>query len=68
MTAPFTHGPNLRLVPPAPLPRPRRIEIRISAADRRTPIGRTRPFRLTPDDLDELIAAATRLEWRQYVQ
>jgi hypothetical protein len=55
----------LRLVPPAPPPRPRRLEIRISAADHRTPYGHTRPIRLTHDDLDELIAVAVRMEGRR---
>ena len=56
---------HLRLVPPAPPPRPRRlVEVRISAFDRRTPIGRSRAFRLTKSDVDELIAAAMRMEAR----
>jgi hypothetical protein len=57
---------RLRLVPPAPPPRPRRrIEVRIAAADWRAPYGRSRAFRLTHDDLDELIAFALRLEARR---
>jgi hypothetical protein len=63
--APFHRRSPLRIVPPAPPPpRPRRFEIRISASDKRTPIGRTRPFRLTRDDFDELIAVAMRMERR----
>ena len=52
----------LRLVPQSPPPRPRRLDVRISVADGRSPIGRAGPFRLTRDELDELIAAAMRLE------
>ena len=57
---------HLRLVPPAPPPRPRRLEIRISvaAADGRTPVGRTRPLRLRESDLQELIDHAARMEQR----
>jgi hypothetical protein len=55
---------HLHLVPPPPPPRPRRIDVRISADDGRSPIGRSRAFRLTHDDLDELIAFATRIERR----
>jgi hypothetical protein len=53
--------PRLRLVPP---PRPRRLDVRISVADGRFPIGRTRPLRLTEHDLERLIEAAERLEGR----
>jgi hypothetical protein len=52
----------LRLVPPSPPPRPRRLDVRISVADGRSPIGRTRPLRLTEHDLVRLIEAAQRLE------
>lgn len=48
--------PRCRHIPP-----PRRLEVRI-AANGRDPIGCTRPFRLTRGDLDELIAAAVRME------
>lgn len=51
-------------VSPLSPPRPRRLEVRIGAADQRAPYGRSRSFRLTHDDLDELINAATRLEAR----
>jgi hypothetical protein len=54
--------PHLRLVARAKPPRPRRIEVHISARDGPAPIGRTRPLRLTQDDLDELIAVAVRME------
>ncbi|PNE11329.1 MAG: hypothetical protein CR217_09315 [Beijerinckiaceae bacterium] len=57
--------PYLRVVAPTPPPRPRRLEVRISAADGRAPYGRSRPFRLTHDDLDELIAVALRIEGRR---
>jgi hypothetical protein len=56
---------DLRLVPPAPPPRPRRLEVQISVRDGRAPIGRSRPLRLTHDDLDELIDAAIRMERRR---
>jgi hypothetical protein len=53
---------HLRLVPrPPPPPRQRRIEVRISAMDGRSPIGRTRVLRLTERDFERLIEAATRL-------
>ncbi len=59
----MTGAPHLRLVPRPP-PRPRRLEVRISVADGRAPIGRSRAFRLTHDDLDDLIAIAMRMERR----
>jgi hypothetical protein len=55
-------APHLRLVPPAPPPRPRHLAVRITAFDGRVPIGRTRAIRLTPDDAKRLIDAALRLE------
>jgi hypothetical protein len=36
--------------------------VRISAADGRAPIGRTRVLRLTERDFERLLEAATRLE------
>jgi hypothetical protein len=51
---------RLRLV--ASSPRPRRLSVMISATHSRTPIGRTRPFRLSDSDLERLIAHAERLE------
>jgi hypothetical protein len=54
---------RLRLVQPSP--RPRRLEVRINATEARYPYGRTRPFRLAHDELDELIAVALRLETRR---
>jgi hypothetical protein len=54
---------HLRLVPRPP-PHPRRIEVRISAMDGRSPIGRTRVLRLTERDFERLIEAATRLDAR----
>jgi hypothetical protein len=62
--APFPRRPNLRLVPAASPPRPRRIDVRLSVADGRSPIGRSRAFRLHDHELDELIACALRLEAR----
>jgi hypothetical protein len=53
---------RLRLVQPSQ--RPRRLEVRVNATEARYPYGRSRVFRLAPDDLDELIAAATRMERR----
>jgi hypothetical protein len=43
-------------------PRPRRLEVLISAADARGPVGRTRPLKLTESDLAQLIEAAQRFE------
>jgi hypothetical protein len=58
--APFPS--HIRLVPaPAP-PRPRRIEVRISVADARAPIGRTRLLRLTEPDFERLVETAVRME------
>ena len=59
-------APFLRVVArnSPPPPRPRQIDVRISAFDPRTPYGRSRAFRLTHDDLDELIAVAMRMEQR----
>jgi hypothetical protein len=42
--------------------RPRRLDVRITAADGRAPIGRSRAFRLAGPDLDELIDVALRME------
>jgi len=41
------HGTTVLQFPP----RPRRIEVRISATDGRAPVGRTRPLQLTERDL-----------------
>jgi hypothetical protein len=57
----MTRAPHLRLVQAEP-PRPRRIDIRITAFDRRQPIGRTRMLRLTEPDLAWLIDEAERRE------
>jgi hypothetical protein len=57
--------PHLRLVPPTSPPRPRRLEVRISVADGRAPFGRTRLFRLSDRNLQELIDTALRLEARR---
>jgi hypothetical protein len=46
------------------VPRPRRIEVQISARDGRLPIGRTRALRIRECDLPALIEAAERLEAR----
>jgi hypothetical protein len=51
--------PFARAVPPS---RPRRIDVRIAAADGRAPIGRSRIFRVTAVALDLLLQLATRLE------
>jgi hypothetical protein len=60
--APFPRHSHLRLVPSPP--RPRRLEVRISVADGRAPVGRSRPFRITDDDLRQLIDDAARMERR----
>ena len=41
-----------------------RLLVRITAADRRAPYGRSRALRLTHNELDELIAVALRIERR----
>jgi hypothetical protein len=56
---------HLRLVPPAPPPRQRRIEVRITAADGRAPTGRSRIFRLRHRDFEQLVDVALRLEARR---
>jgi hypothetical protein len=53
---------HLRLVPQPP--RPRRLEARIAVADGRSPIGRTRLFRLSERNLQELIETAKLREAR----
>jgi hypothetical protein len=62
--APFPQRPSLRLVPPAPPPRPRRIEVRFHVLDGRSAFGRSRVFHLAHNDLERLIATAERLEAR----
>ena len=62
MTPLPSQRPHLRLVPRQP--QPRRIDVKISAADTRSPIGRTRIFRLTDHDFEQLIATAERFEAR----
>jgi hypothetical protein len=57
--APSPRHPRLLLVERRQLPR---FEVRITAAAGRAPYGRSRAFRLTHDDLDELIAVALRME------
>jgi hypothetical protein len=57
-------APHLRLVPPCPPPRPRRIAVQITARDGPSPYGRTRPFHLTYDELFELIAVVERMDRR----
>jgi hypothetical protein len=60
--APSPH-PYLRLVTREP--QPRRLEVRISAANGRTPIGRSQVFRLTERDVELLIDAALIAEARR---
>jgi hypothetical protein len=62
--APSSRHSHLRLVPPAPRPRPRRLDVRIHVLDGRCPNGRAGPFHLTDRDLDELVAIAGRMERR----
>jgi hypothetical protein len=54
----------LRLVPLEPQAVRPRLAVRISVLDGRTAFGKSRAFRLTHDDLDELIAVAMRMERR----
>ncbi len=58
--APLPPRPRLRLVPRQP--QPQCLEVRITAADNRGPIGRSRPLCLSDSDLERLIATAERLE------
>jgi hypothetical protein len=60
---PLPHGPNLRLVLRAPAPR-RRLSVRINVLDGRAPYGRSTPFRITEDDLRDLVEVAMRMERR----
>ena len=60
----MTGAPHLRLIPAPPPSRPRRLEIRIVAADGRSPIGRSRAFRITEDNLRQLIDHAFRMDAR----
>jgi len=60
----MTAGPRLRLVEPSPPRRAPRLAVRISAASQGEPFGRSRIFRLNSGALDELLAAAARLERR----
>ena len=61
--APFPRAPRLRLVTLEREPQPRRrYETRIVVSSAHMPVGRSRTFRLTHDDLDELIAVALRME------
>jgi hypothetical protein len=55
--------PHLRLVQPTSPPR-RRLAVRISVFDGRLPFGRSKAFRLTDSDIDELIAVTQRMERR----
>jgi hypothetical protein len=54
---------HLCLVPPVPAPSGR-LAVRINVLDGRSPIGRSRAFRLHDHELGELIACALRLESR----
>jgi hypothetical protein len=62
--APFPQRPRLCLVPRAPQSRTRRLDVRITVADGRAPIARSRLFRLYPNDIERLIDAFERLEAR----
>jgi hypothetical protein len=61
---PFPPWPNLCLVPPAPAPR-RRLAVRINVLDGHSAFGRSRSFRLSDRDIEQLIDAAIRLESRR---
>ena len=61
--APFPRHSHVRLIPAPPSPpRPRRLEVRIAASDGRSPIGRSRAFRITEDNLCQLVDHAFRME------
>jgi hypothetical protein len=65
----MTSGANpprhLRLVRPSPPPRPRpRYETRIVVSLPRMPVGRSRTFHLSENDIELLVEAAMRLERR----
>lgn len=60
----MTGASHLRLVPPTPPSRPRRYLMRISVASACAPIGRSRAFHLTEDDIEALLAAAVLMEGR----
>jgi hypothetical protein len=62
--APLPPRPRLRLVPREPRAVRHRLAVRISVLDARAPYGRSRAFRLTHDELDELIEIAMRMEGR----
>jgi hypothetical protein len=62
MTPLFPPRHRLRLVEKPPLAP--RLEVRVHALDGRSAFGRSRAFRLTYNDLDELIAVAMRMERR----
>ncbi|MGH6845952.1 MAG: hypothetical protein ACREC0_00520 [Methylocella sp.] len=46
-------------------PRQRRLDVRITVRDGHEPFGRSRGFRISDHDLDELIATAARMEARR---
>jgi hypothetical protein len=60
--APSSIRAVLRLVPPSP--RPRRLLVWFHVLDDRAPYGRAGPFKLTHDELNELIAVTARMEGR----
>jgi hypothetical protein len=64
-SAPPHRHSQLRLIPPSPSPRPRRLDVRISASDGRVPYGRSRAFHLTESDIQLLLEAAMRMEARR---
>ena len=52
-------APHLKLVVSSIPEKPPRFEVRITVNDQRQPVGRTRSFRLRPNDLEELINVAS---------
>ncbi len=62
---PFPPCHYLQLVPPVPHLRHGRLGVRIVADDGRCPYGRSKIFRLTERDLEQLVDAALRLEARR---
>jgi len=62
----MNRAPHLRLVHnAAEKPAPWRLEVMIGVSDRRRPHGRSRTFLLRPECLEQLLAAAQRLEVRR---
>jgi hypothetical protein len=61
--SPFPHRPHLRLVEKPSWQR--HLSVRIAASDGRSPIGRSKAFRITEYNIHQLIDHALRLEARR---